>query len=180
MVRIKFIRREIGSPRVPLSCSDGSRTAERPTFPRSRAFPSSGDNFIQTWSSKVNREFENRKKKELFRFHFRVCLMLFCTIFLVSFLNTEICSLHSFFFFSSPFRETNLKFKMALEATHQYLQNENSLATFDGLCKHVLFSFQLWLLDSDPISSNQNTFHMWVLTQIISFFKRFYRMWRTK
>ncbi|XP_047623020.1 phospholipid-transporting ATPase IC [Phacochoerus africanus] len=28
--------------------------------------------------------------------------------------------------------ETNLKFKMALEATHQYLQNENSLATFDG------------------------------------------------
>lgn len=28
--------------------------------------------------------------------------------------------------------ETNLKFKMALEATHQYLQKENSLATFDG------------------------------------------------
>ncbi|KAB1256306.1 putative phospholipid-transporting ATPase IM [Camelus dromedarius] len=28
--------------------------------------------------------------------------------------------------------ETNLKFKMALEITHQYLQKENSLATFDG------------------------------------------------
>ncbi|XP_044790512.1 phospholipid-transporting ATPase IC isoform X2 [Bubalus bubalis] len=28
--------------------------------------------------------------------------------------------------------ETNLKFKMALESTHQYLQEENSLATFDG------------------------------------------------
>uniref|UniRef100_A0A4W2GMJ8 Phospholipid-transporting ATPase n=1 Tax=Bos indicus x Bos taurus TaxID=30522 RepID=A0A4W2GMJ8_BOBOX len=28
--------------------------------------------------------------------------------------------------------ETNLKFKMALEITHQYLQEENSLATFDG------------------------------------------------
>ncbi|XP_072808252.1 phospholipid-transporting ATPase IC isoform X2 [Vicugna pacos] len=28
--------------------------------------------------------------------------------------------------------ETNLKFKMALESTHQYLQKENSLATFDG------------------------------------------------
>ncbi|XP_004683992.1 PREDICTED: phospholipid-transporting ATPase IC [Condylura cristata] len=28
--------------------------------------------------------------------------------------------------------ETNLKFKMALEITHQYLQIENSLATFDG------------------------------------------------
>ncbi|XP_036177631.1 phospholipid-transporting ATPase IC isoform X2 [Myotis myotis] len=28
--------------------------------------------------------------------------------------------------------ETNLKFKMALETTHQYLQKENSLATFDG------------------------------------------------
>ncbi|KAF5919069.1 hypothetical protein HPG69_003707 [Diceros bicornis minor] len=28
--------------------------------------------------------------------------------------------------------ETNLKFKMALEITHQYLQRENSLATFDG------------------------------------------------
>lgn len=33
--------------------------------------------------------------------------------------------------------ETNLKFKMALEITHQYLQEENSLATFDGLCKYV-------------------------------------------
>uniref|UniRef100_A0A8C4L2D6 Phospholipid-transporting ATPase n=1 Tax=Equus asinus asinus TaxID=83772 RepID=A0A8C4L2D6_EQUAS len=29
--------------------------------------------------------------------------------------------------------ETNLKFKMSLEITHQYLQRENSLATFDGL-----------------------------------------------
>ncbi|XP_037364368.1 phospholipid-transporting ATPase IC [Talpa occidentalis] len=29
--------------------------------------------------------------------------------------------------------ETNLKFKMALEITHQYLQIENSLAKFDGL-----------------------------------------------
>ncbi|XP_043744731.1 phospholipid-transporting ATPase IC isoform X1 [Cervus elaphus] len=28
--------------------------------------------------------------------------------------------------------ETNLKFKMALEVTHQYLQEENSLAAFDG------------------------------------------------
>ncbi|KAI5941490.1 Phospholipid-transporting ATPase IC [Manis javanica] len=28
--------------------------------------------------------------------------------------------------------ETNLKFKMALESTHQHLQRENSLATFDG------------------------------------------------
>uniref|UniRef100_A0A452RT41 Phospholipid-transporting ATPase n=1 Tax=Ursus americanus TaxID=9643 RepID=A0A452RT41_URSAM len=28
--------------------------------------------------------------------------------------------------------ETNLKFKMALEITHQYLQRENSLTTFDG------------------------------------------------
>ncbi|XP_066209607.1 phospholipid-transporting ATPase IC isoform X3 [Saccopteryx leptura] len=28
--------------------------------------------------------------------------------------------------------ETNLKFKMALETTHQYLQKETSLATFDG------------------------------------------------
>ncbi|XP_068418688.1 phospholipid-transporting ATPase IC [Eschrichtius robustus] len=28
--------------------------------------------------------------------------------------------------------ETNLKFKMALEITHQYLQKENSLAAFDG------------------------------------------------
>ncbi|XP_077633815.1 phospholipid-transporting ATPase IC isoform X2 [Crocuta crocuta] len=28
--------------------------------------------------------------------------------------------------------ETNLKFKMALEITHQHLQRENSLATFDG------------------------------------------------
>ncbi|XP_023386939.1 phospholipid-transporting ATPase IC [Pteropus vampyrus] len=28
--------------------------------------------------------------------------------------------------------ETNLKFKMALEITHQYLQRENSLASFDG------------------------------------------------
>lgn len=45
---------------------------------------------------------------------------------------------HQILFFPSPFRETNLKFKMALEITHQYLQRENSLTTFDGLCKHDL------------------------------------------
>lgn len=42
---------------------------------------------------------------------------------------------------SFPFRETNLKFKMALEITHQCLQEESSLATFDGLCKYVFLLF---------------------------------------
>ncbi|KAK2509734.1 hypothetical protein MC885_020764, partial [Smutsia gigantea] len=39
--------------------------------------------------------------------------------------------------------ETNLKFKMALEITHQYLQRENSLAVFDGFTymNHIFKGF---------------------------------------
>ena len=66
MVRIKFIRREIGSPRVPLSCSDGSRTAERPTFPRSRAFPlvqgiTSSKPEVPRWTESL--KIEKKKKR---------------------------------------------------------------------------------------------------------------------
>lgn len=64
--------------------------------------------------------------------------MLLHTIFFLIFLFKLQILVIKFFFLPSPFRETNLKFKMALEITHQYLQRENSLTTFDGLCKHVL------------------------------------------
>lgn len=66
--------------------------------------------------------------------------MLFCTIFFI--FPFKLQSLFILFFSLSLFRETNLKFKMALEITHQYLQKENSLATFDGLCKHILLCFK--------------------------------------
>lgn len=35
-------------------------------------------------------------------------------------------------------RETNLKFKMALEVTHRHLQEEGAMAAFDGGCPSLL------------------------------------------
>uniref|UniRef100_A0A5G2RHE8 Phospholipid-transporting ATPase n=1 Tax=Sus scrofa TaxID=9823 RepID=A0A5G2RHE8_PIG len=48
--------------------------------------------------------------------------------------------------------ETNLKFKMALEATHQYLQNENSLATFD------VGNFSWYLYDGEDATPSYRGF----------------------
>ena len=60
---------------------------------------------------------------------------------------------------------------MALEVTHQYLQEENSLAAFDGLCKCVFL-----LLSHEAVSSRlqpENLSYVSTYVNHISF-KRLY------
>lgn len=47
-----------------------------------------------------------------------------------------------FNFLSFLLRETNLKFKMALEVTHRYLQEESAMADFNGSCSYILTAVQ--------------------------------------
>jgi len=41
--------------------------------------------------------------------------------------------------------ETNLKFKMSLEVTHRYLQEESAMADFNGLYSYILTTLQMLL-----------------------------------
>lgn len=48
-------------------------------------------------------------------------------------------------FLSFFLSETNLKFKMALEVTHRYLQEESAMADFNGLYSYILTTIQMLL-----------------------------------
>lgn len=48
-------------------------------------------------------------------------------------LLSHICVFNKMTFLSFLLSETNLKFKMALEVTHRYLQGESAMANFNGL-----------------------------------------------
>lgn len=48
-------------------------------------------------------------------------------------------------FLSFLLSETNLKFKMALEVTHRYLQEESAMADFNGLYSYILTTIETLL-----------------------------------